>query len=176
MLDQHLFRRQDIILTYWGRVTHICVGNLTIIGSDNETKHYLNECRNIVNWTLRNKVQWNFNRNSNIFIQENAFQNVVCEMASILSRPQCVSQCGLLQIGPLRTHFSEIWIEIQSFSSIKMHLKMSPAKWWPFCPEEMSWRNSRSIVGFDYPYSSRGWGWGGGGWGWGVTGACSIAN
>ena len=22
-------------LTYWGRVTHICVGNLTIIGSDN---------------------------------------------------------------------------------------------------------------------------------------------
>ena len=22
-------------LTHWGRVTHICVGNLTIIGSDN---------------------------------------------------------------------------------------------------------------------------------------------
>ena len=37
-----------------------------------------------------NKLQWNFNRNSNIFIQENALQNVVCEMASILSRPQCV--------------------------------------------------------------------------------------
>ena len=26
----HLFQ-----LTHWGRVTHICVGNLTIIGSDN---------------------------------------------------------------------------------------------------------------------------------------------
>ena len=25
-----------------------------------------------------------------IFIQENALENVVCEMASILSRPQCV--------------------------------------------------------------------------------------
>ena len=25
-----------------------------------------------------------------IFIQENAFENVVCQMASILSRPQCV--------------------------------------------------------------------------------------
>ena len=45
---------------------------------------------NIVNWPLRNKLQWNFNRNLNIFIQENAFENVVCEMASILSRLQCV--------------------------------------------------------------------------------------
>ena len=35
-----------------------------------------------------NKLQWNFNRNSNIFIQENALEHVVCEMASILSRPQ----------------------------------------------------------------------------------------
>ena len=25
-------------------------------------------------------VLWNFNRNQNIFIQENAFENVVCEM------------------------------------------------------------------------------------------------
>ena len=31
-----------------------------------------------------------FNRYSNIFIHENAFENVVCEMASILSRPQSV--------------------------------------------------------------------------------------
>ena len=31
-----------------------------------------------------------FNQNSNIFIQENVFESVVCEMASILSRPQCV--------------------------------------------------------------------------------------
>ena len=29
-------------------------------------------------------------RNSYIFIQENAFENVVCEMAANLSRPQCV--------------------------------------------------------------------------------------
>ena len=32
----------------------------------------------------------NFNPNSNIFIQENAFENVVCEMAAILSLPQGV--------------------------------------------------------------------------------------
>ena len=30
-----------------------------------------------------NKLQWNVNRNSNIFIHENAFESVVCEMTSI---------------------------------------------------------------------------------------------
>ena len=52
--------------------------------------HYLNQCWNIVNETLGNKLQWNFIRNSNIFIQENALENVVGETAAILSRPQCV--------------------------------------------------------------------------------------
>ena len=45
-----------------------------------------------MNWTLRNKLYWNLNRNSNIFIQENAFESVICETAAILSRPQCVNQ------------------------------------------------------------------------------------
>ena len=49
--------------------------------------HYLNQCWIIVNWTLRNRLQWNLNRNSNIYIQENAFESVVCETAAILSRP-----------------------------------------------------------------------------------------
>ena len=53
---------------------------------------YLNQCWDIVNWTLKNKLHWNFNRNSNIFIQENALENVVCEMAPILSRPQWVNK------------------------------------------------------------------------------------
>ena len=39
-------------------------------------KHYLNQCWNIVNWTLGKKLQWNLNRNLYIFIQENAFENV----------------------------------------------------------------------------------------------------
>ena len=65
-------------------MTHICVSKITIIASDNGLpSHYLNQCWNIVNWTLGNKLQWNFNQNSNIFIQENAFENGVCEMASI---------------------------------------------------------------------------------------------
>ena len=37
---------------------------------------------------LWNKLQWNLNQNSFIFILEIAFQSVVCEMVSILSRPQ----------------------------------------------------------------------------------------
>ena len=52
--------------------------------------HYLKQCWNIVNWTLGNKLQWNFNRNSNIFIEDNTFENVVCEMLFISSWPQCV--------------------------------------------------------------------------------------
>ena len=51
--------------------------------------HYLNQWWNVVNWTQRNKFHLNFNRSSNLFIQENAFQHVVCKMAAILSRPQC---------------------------------------------------------------------------------------
>ena len=52
--------------------------------------HYLNQCWNIFNWTLRKKLQWNFNRNFNTFIQENALERIVCETEAILSRPQCV--------------------------------------------------------------------------------------
>ena len=43
---------------------------------------------------------------------------------------------GILLIGPLRTNFSEILIEIQTFSLKIMHLKMSSSKWRPFCPWE----------------------------------------
>ena len=39
----------------------------------------------------------------------------------------------ILLIGPLGTNFSEILIGIQTFSFTKMHLKMSSAKWRPFC-------------------------------------------
>ena len=79
------------ISTHCGRVTHICVSELAIIGSDKwlaawtAPSHYLNQCWNIVNWNLRKQ-------NPYIFIQEIAFENVVCEMAAILSRPQYVNK------------------------------------------------------------------------------------
>ena len=78
------------LLSHWGRVTHICVIKLTIIGSDNGLAR---ERRQAIIWT----------------------------------------DVGLLLIGPLGTHFSEILIEILTFLFKKMRLKVSSAKRWPFC-------------------------------------------
>ena len=76
--------------------------------------HYLNQCRVIVNWTLRNKLQWNFNQNTKPFIHENASENVVCEMAAILSRGRWVlidpwsspalGRFNIIMICPIRFH------------------------------------------------------------------------
>ena len=75
---------------------------------------YMLECWNIVNLTLRNKLQWNVNWNSYIFIQENAFENVVCKMAAILSQPQCVKHLfrDWILVGtiPLTAVFVE-WVD-----------------------------------------------------------------
>ena len=73
----------------------ICVGKLTVIGSDIG----LSPGRRQVNiWTgaeiLLVGPLGTSSRNSNIFIQENAFQNVACEMASILYRSQCAKNNG----------------------------------------------------------------------------------
>ena len=77
-------------LTHWDRVTHICVSELTIIGSDNGLSPGR---RQAIIWT----------------------------------------NDGILLIEHLGTNFSEILIGIQTFSFKKMHLKMSSAKWRPFC-------------------------------------------
>ena len=53
--------------------------------------HYLNQHWLNINWTLSNKLQWNFNQNTKPFIHDNVFEHSVCEMAAILSQPQCVN-------------------------------------------------------------------------------------
>ena len=89
--------REINYLTHWGRVTHICVGNLAVIGSDNGLSPGR---RQAIIWTnngmlLIGPLGTNFSEisieYSNIFIQDNAFESVVCETAAILSRPQCVN-------------------------------------------------------------------------------------
>ena len=77
------------VLTLWGRVTHICVDNLTVLGSDNGLSPGR---RQAIIWT----------------------------------------NAGILLIGPLGTNFSEISIEIQTFSLKKIRLKMSSAKYCSF--------------------------------------------
>ena len=71
-------------------MTHLCAGNLTIIGSDNGLSPGR---RQAIIWT----------------------------------------NAGILLIEPLGTNFSEISIEMQTFSFKKMCLKVSFAKWRPFC-------------------------------------------
>ena len=53
--------------------------------------HHLNPCWNIDNWTFWNKLLWNFNWNSNNFIQGYPFEVAVWKMVAVLSRPQWVS-------------------------------------------------------------------------------------
>ena len=78
------------VLTHWGRVTHICVSKLTIIGSANGMSPGR---RQAIIWT----------------------------------------NAGILLIRPLGTNFNEMLIEILTFSLMKMRLKVSSAKWRPFC-------------------------------------------
>ena len=78
------------LLTHWGRVKHICISKLTIIGSDNGLSP---DWRQAIIWT----------------------------------------NAGLLLIGPLGTNFSEILIQILTFSFKKMHLKVPSVKRRPFC-------------------------------------------
>ena len=77
-------------LTHWGWATHMCVGKLTIIGSDNDLSPGR---RQAIIWII----------------------------------------AGKLLIGPLGTNFSEILIEIITFSFMKIRLKVSSAKWRPCC-------------------------------------------
>ena len=77
-------------LTHWGRVTHICVSQLTIIGSDNGLSP---DRHQVIIWT----------------------------------------NDGILLFGLLERNFSEILIEIYTFSFLKKHLKMLSGKWRPSC-------------------------------------------
>ena len=77
-------------LTYWSRMTYICFRKLTIICSDNGLSSGRHQS---IIWTnagilLTLGKTWNSKRNSYIFTQGNVFHIVVCEMATILSRPQ----------------------------------------------------------------------------------------
>ena len=79
------------LLTHWGRMMHICVSKLTIIGSDNGLSPLR---RQAIIWTyakilLIGPLGTNF---SEILIKilTFSFNKMHSKMSSILSRPQCV--------------------------------------------------------------------------------------
>ena len=79
-------------LTHWGRVTHICVGKLTIIGSDNGLSP---ERRQAIIWTnagilLIGPLGTNFNEIS-IEIQTFSLKESHLKMSSVKWRPLCLS-------------------------------------------------------------------------------------
>ena len=53
-------------------------------------RHYLIQCWNIVNWTLRKYFNEILHRIQTFLFKKISFENVVWKMAAILSRPQCV--------------------------------------------------------------------------------------
>ena len=95
-------------LTHWGRVTHICISKLTIIGSDNGLSP---ERRQAIIWSnagilLIGRLGTNFSdiliEIQTFFFEENTFENVVCEMLFISSWPQCVNGCQALSGQQIR--------------------------------------------------------------------------
>ena len=104
-------------LTHWGRVSHICVGKLTIIGSDNGLSPGR---RQAIIWT----------------------------------------NAGILLIGPLERKFSEILIEIQTFSLKRIYLKMSSTKCCPIrlglsALSEGRWSSLPKYMSMDFLLSDR---------------------
>ena len=65
---------------------HLCIGKLTTIGSDNDLSPV--QCQAII-WTNAGILLIG-PLGTNIFIQENTFESVVCKMPTKLFRPQCV--------------------------------------------------------------------------------------
>ena len=126
-------------------MSHICVVELGHhwfrywLVACSAPSHYLNQCWNSVNWTFRNKLQWNFNRISNIFIQEIAFESFVCKMASILSQPQWVNwpydsepdRVTTINLGVWR---ASIWLH--TYPSLQK--SWLPATWWHHQMETIS--------------------------------------
>ena len=54
--------------------------------ADSAPSYYINQCWVIVNWTLRTNFSEMFVKILFFFIHENASGNIVCEMATILSK------------------------------------------------------------------------------------------
>ena len=87
---KHNHDNESCVLTHWGRVTHICVSELTIIGSDNGLSP---ERRQAIIWTsagilLIGPLGTNFSEIS-IAVQTFSFKKMHLKMASAKWRPLC---------------------------------------------------------------------------------------
>ena len=93
------FSRHRAWLTHWGRVTHICVGKLTIIGSDNGLSPGRHQP---MMWTnagilLIEPLGTNF-REILIGIQILSFKKMRLKMSSVKWRPFCLDLNVLMPV------------------------------------------------------------------------------
>ena len=61
-------------------------------------------------WTHGNKVPRNIDKNANILIKGNAFENVVCKMTAILSRPHFSDYIWHFQWNQVKCHKASLMI------------------------------------------------------------------
>ena len=79
--------------------------------------HYLNQCWVIVNWTLKNKLQWNFNKNTKL-----SFTKMHLKLSSAKWRPSCPGGDELtLHYCPPYNRTKLVWpfVCIQNKTSLK---------------------------------------------------------
>ena len=72
--------------------------------------HYLKQDCFIFNWTPRHNLHWNLSHSTIIFLQENAFKEILFKMLPILPRPQCVKKIRM--IHPTHTKVKVPLIEL----------------------------------------------------------------
>ena len=78
----------------------------------------MNQCWVTINWILRNRLQWNFNQNTKLFVHENASEKIVCEMVAILSRGRWVkNKANLRDLIAATGLVISNWIQIVNFST-----------------------------------------------------------
>ena len=63
----------------------------------------------IVNSTLRNKLQWNISQNLHILIQENALENVICEMKFVWAS-MCLGGIHILDSTVHGANMGHTWV------------------------------------------------------------------
>ena len=133
-------------LTHWGRVTHICVSKLTIIGSDNGLSPGR---RQAIIWTNDGILLiWALGTHfSEVLIEiqtfsfwTKMFESVVCEMAAIWFRPQWVNGCDevIWAFHPVYPPVVSLTTEDQTFVWIQ---------WWfgPFRINFLIWNSHLAL-------------------------------
>ena len=111
----------------WGRISTTCV--MSVWRNDRTCIYIFMFPLN--NSTCNGLTHWGWE--THICVSEHV--DIGSDYGLVPNRHQAIilTNAGILLIGPLRTNFNELLIEIHTFSFKKMHVKMSSGKWRPFC-------------------------------------------